>query len=225
MSTGGQPPAAGTRGGAAPGPAPVGARPVDTLRRQYAITLVLLAVGAALALLALGRPWVAATAGGGTTPQVAIELTGRQLLPAAAGAAVLLLAGAAAVPATRGIGRTVIGAVLSMAALGAIATTVSWRVGAGTSAPRAGAEALGVQTAQVVIGPWWAVAVSGCALALLAALAVCVRGRRWPALGGRYSRADKGGAGAAAGAQLTAAQVWDALDRGEDPTMVEDLTE
>jgi hypothetical protein len=59
---------------------------------------------------------------------------------------------------------------------------------------------------------WAAVSVIGGILAAAGALLVLVRGGRWPALGSAYEAPGK--KPVHAGAQ----GVWDALDRGEDPT-------
>ncbi len=193
--------------------------------REYGAALVLLAAGAALALWGLGQPWVSASAGGGEVPMVTAAVSGRSLVPAAAGLAVLLLAGVAGVVATRGLGRRVLAAALVVAALGGAALCV----GAGTGLPGSAAgqltEALAASAESVQVGSWWLAAVGGFALAALGAAGAALRGGRWPSMGGRYERGTPGGPGTRErtsvppeGAGLNSAHLWDALDRGEDPT-------
>ncbi len=57
-----------------------------------------------------------------------------------------------------------------------------------------------------------ATALGGLAVAAAGALTV-VRGKEWPGLAARYDRPSR-----PAGKPQTDAQVWDALDRGDDPT-------
>lgn len=52
------------------------------------------------------------------------------------------------------------------------------------------------------------------AAGLLAALIILVKGKDWPGFGSRYQRS----AGPAAGVEPTAKDLWESLDRGEDPT-------
>ena len=78
--------------------------------------------------------------------------------------------------------------------------------------------ALGARTdavpTSVAVSAWWLIAtVSGLALMVCGLLAL-VEGPSWPRLGARYSRPS-------AGAAPSAAATWDALDRGEDPTIAD----
>jgi hypothetical protein len=73
-----------------------------------------------------------------------------------------------------------------------------------------GAIAAGALT---VIGGWPVLtAAGGLAVAAVGALTIA-RGGRWPAMGARYERPAQRGQPAARPEQL-----WEALDRGEDPT-------
>jgi hypothetical protein len=56
-------------------------------------------------------------------------------------------------------------------------------------------------------GGWGWLCAAGGAVVAAAGVVAAVRGRRWPALGSRYERPAK-----------TGSHIWDALDRGDDPT-------
>lgn len=154
-----------------------------TPRRELAYTVLLCVVGAGLALFAASRTWaVEVVPRPAPLPPARTPQAGGPLLSALAVAA---LAGAGALPATRGRARTALGVLLVAAGVGIVAA-------AAPSLP-AGWPAL--------------CALGGGAVAAAGALAV-VRGRRWSGMGTRYERA----------APVTGSDLWDALDRGEDPT-------
>lgn len=200
-----------------------------TPAREYTATLVALAAAGATMLAGVGQVWVRAVSGGNGLPTVTAEFTGRELVPAAAGAAILILAGVAGIVATARVARTVVAAVVAIVALGGAVAVVRFGLAAReVGAARAAAE-LPVADVAVSTTGWWLLAAAGAAVAVLAAAAAAFRGRRWPTLGGRYQRAD-GSAKASVGrrpqpASLTAAAAWDALDRGEDPTANDLVTE
>lgn len=171
-------------------------------------------LGAALLFLALAQDWVRATASSAGAPAIEVVLTGQALVPAAAGAAIVLLAGAAGVVAVRDRWRTVVGIVLLLVATGAAVAIATFGFG-GPASARLTAE-LGTPATSVTTSMWWLVALGGAVLAGFAGLAVAVWGRTWPVLASRFERQS-------ARAQATptgnsAARIWDALDRGEDPT-------
>ena len=189
---------------------------VDNSRgsRQYAVTLAGLVLGAAIMLLALAQDWVRATAAAPGAPAIEVVLTGRALVPAAAGAAIVLLAGAAGVVAAHGRWRTAVGVVLLLVALGAGVAVTAHGL-ADPSQPRLTAE-LGMPATAVTRTFWWLVCLGGAVLAGLASLIVTVRGRTWPVMASRYERRSTHQQGTPNGS--SAARIWDALDRGEDPT-------
>jgi hypothetical protein len=92
-------------------------------------------------------------------------------------------------------------ALVALAGLVGIAATRSWgRVPVGVALAVAGAAAVTARRS---------VAVAGAVLLAATGAYVAVRGPRWRGLGARYD---------APAQARTDADVWDALDRGEDPT-------
>jgi len=153
------------------------------------------AAGAGLALLAVSRVWTRATvARPAPLPPAHVTHTGSALAPWLPAVALVALAGAGAVLATKGAVRRVVGALLVFGGAGLVAGAVS-RLGAvGGSAG------------------WPLVTAAGGLLVAVGGAVTVVRGRRWPGMSARYDRP------ARVGSAATDAQVWDALDRGDDPT-------
>jgi hypothetical protein len=188
---------------------------VDTkrFRRQLAVVVLACAAGAVLALVAAARPWAVELAvRPAPLPDLRTERTGGDRYPWLPALAWVGLAGAGAVLATRGTVRRLLGGLLMLAGAGVVAGAAGG-AGAGGS-------------------PVWPVLAGLGGLAVVAAGAAAVlRGSRWPAMSARYERpasspepptpepAAPGPAvadreGPAARPEL----LWDALDRGEDPT-------
>ncbi|MFS8522148.1 MAG: Trp biosynthesis-associated membrane protein [Micromonosporaceae bacterium] len=192
-------------------------------RPGLAATVLACAAGAALVLLAAGRTWAVRVADRpAPLPDARTALTGGDLvawLPSLAWAA---LAAAAALPAVRGHARRGLGGLLAVAG-------AAMAVAAGVAGVRAGSPA-----------GWPALATVGAAaVAAAGGLALTASGD-WPALGARYERRGAAppdrGATAPDGLNRTARdghggsapdggtfagrerQLWEALDRGEDPT-------
>ncbi|HEY6312700.1 MAG TPA: Trp biosynthesis-associated membrane protein [Streptosporangiaceae bacterium] len=193
------------------------------MRREFALVLLLGAVGAGLVVLAARQAWAQAifTPPRPLPPQD-ISVTGQQLVPLAGALALAGLACLAAVIATRSWARRVAGALL--AALGAGAVVAA---GAGVSAAAvlataradALAGALGGSTTsgtspggtphgiviagsagQAVItgASWQAAAICGAVAIVLAGLATVWRGPRWPVMGARF-QGGSGGMGSSQG--------------------------
>ncbi|AVT32655.1 Trp biosynthesis protein [Plantactinospora sp. BC1] len=194
-----------------PGAAPAGgARAVGRRELAYAVLLCLL--GAGLAVFAATRTWsVELTARPAPLPPGRVTRTGGDLLPWLPALALVGLAAAGAVLGTRGIGRRLVGAVLALLGVGVA-------VGAGYAGFGTGGE--------VSVG-WPLLCVLGGLLAGAAGGFTAVRGAGWPVMGARYERARPAGAGresavAAPDGRVDARRTtaaWDALDRGEDPTV------
>jgi Tryptophan-associated transmembrane protein (Trp_oprn_chp) len=161
--------------------------------RQLPYAVVACLAGAGLALFAATRTWVVDVVNRpGPLPPIRTGRTGGDLLAWLPALAVVGLAGAGALLATRAAARRAIGVLLLLVGLGVAA-------GAGYAA-----------TAHDDVRPVWPVlCVVGGAVAAAVGVAAAARGQRWPAMGGRYERA---------AARPAATSVWDALDRGEDPT-------
>ena len=83
-----------------------------TLRREYAVTLAVLAAGAILALVSAGRTWATVTVEGALRPETT-QVTGTDLTGAARALGLLGLAGVLAVVATRRWVRRIIGAAIA----------------------------------------------------------------------------------------------------------------
>ncbi|WP_245984067.1 TIGR02234 family membrane protein [Streptomyces tateyamensis] len=183
-------------------------------RRGLALMLLLTVVGAVLVLVAVGRTWARGTAAGG----LAVAASGSQISGLPGALALVGLASAVAVFAVRGAGRQLVGVLVVAAGLGAAAGAA---LGAGDSstvdALAASRLALtGTVAEQVSHTLWPYVAVLGGLLLAAAGALTLLRGRDWPAMGARYE-APTAKAAAKSGAN-TPADLWKALDRGEDPT-------
>lgn len=218
----------GGRGGQAP-------------RRQYLLSLLLGTAGAGLALLALHQSWAhVLTRAPAPLPSSAVAVSGQALVPLAGALSVAALAGIAAVIATRGVARRVIGGLLAAFAL-AIVAAVSLRLG--TGAVLAAAHSAGTSSAGSVTGsgaggpggfpggapdvsaasrvvmaafPWRWVTLLGAAAICAAGVLTAWCGPRWPGLSSRYEPPPGRAAGSAAGADSAA--MWESLTRGMDPT-------
>jgi len=176
-----------------------------TDRRELARTVVECVAGAALTLLATSRTW-RVVSGSGPVSVPAHRLTGGQILPWASPIALVGLAGAGALLAVRGRVRAVLGVLLMVAAL-PLALGGSYAATAGRA--QAG---------------WSLLCALGGLLIGHAGLTALLRGASWPALGSRYERPtappteylERGGP------SRSDVAMWDALDRGEDPTRPSD---
>lgn len=196
--------------------------------RRFAGVLLVLALASLGVLVSYGATWVVALvpvfAGSATesAPAREIALTGRDLAPLGAAMGWVGLAAIAALLATRTWGRRVTGAVVLVAGGAAGVTGVAFGLtevasgGGGTFVAAALGDESAAAATSVSISAWWVVALlSGLAMLACGMLAL-VDGPSWPRLGARYSRPDS---------QATvpsAAAAWDALDRGEDPTLVDE---
>ena len=214
------------------------------MRREFALVLLLGAVGAGLVVLAARQAWAQAifTPPRPLPPQD-ISVTGQQLVPLAGALALAGLACLAAVIATRSWARRVAGALL--AALGAGAVVAA---GAGVSAAAvlatarvdALAGALGGSTTSgtspggtphgiviagsaghaVITGAsWQAAAICGAVAIVLAGLATVWRGPRWPVMSARFDRAGQQRRGVRTADSAT---MWESLNRDLDPTAEDD---
>ena len=199
------------------------AAPAAGTGRGYRAALALLAGGGALMLLAYGRVWVTATVGEAGLPSLSVELTGRDLQPESTATALVVLAGIAALVATRRAGRLVTGIVLLVLGLVSAVRAVQFAVtDASSTAPegtvgRLVAERTGVGPVGLVVShsAWWVVALGAAMLVALAGAVVVLVRHGWPVLGGRYERA--GGTDEVRQARRPES-AWDQLDLGLDPT-------
>jgi hypothetical protein len=201
------------------------------VRREYGLTLLAGAVGAALILIAVRERWAEAvfTPPKPLSPQV-VGVSGADLVPLAGALAVAALAGLAAVIATRGVLRRAAGVLLALfgAAAGAATTTavtaanvvsvaashvaspesaaITGAAGSTTSGSAGGAAVVvtGAGHAVMTGTAWRAAVLAGALLVFLAGLATALRGTQWPVMSARYERPASRGAGAASGARDSA---------------------
>ncbi|RKE18599.1 putative membrane protein (TIGR02234 family) [Streptomyces sp. TLI_171] len=178
--------------------------------------LLLTALGAVLVLTAVGRTWAEGVATGMGGSRVPVSASGSRLTALPTGMALVAMAAAVAVFAVRGRARVLVGALTVLAGAGVIAGALIGNADtAGLHAVAAGQLALSSGRAEEITRTAWPwVALLGGVL-LAAAGALTVRfGRGWPAMGSRYDAPTRkpvsGGDGPA--------DLWKALDRGEDPT-------
>jgi uncharacterized membrane protein (TIGR02234 family) len=160
--------------------------------------------GAGLALFAATRVWAVEIEQRPGLSDLRTEQTGAGAQPWLIGLAVVALAGTGALLATRGVARRLLGAVLALTGAG---------VAAGAVLARAGID----PGAAGLAGSAWPIAcVCGGAAVVVAGVLAARHGHRWSAMSSRYERRP------AAPVTVTEASagrdLWDALDRGEDPT-------
>jgi uncharacterized membrane protein (TIGR02234 family) len=197
--------------------------PASPSRRQLGTSVLACVAGAGLALYAVTRVWsIEVTVRPGLS-DLRASTTGAAHEPWLVGLALVALAGAGALLATRGLPRRLLGALLALVGAGVAAGAVIGRSGLDPGAAGAGATV------------WPIACVVGGALVVLGGLVAARHGHRWPAMGSRYERrpappADPTGKarpaataglhndGEPAGDRVDTRAVWDALDRGVDPT-------
>ena len=181
----------------------------------YLVVLGVLLAGAVLCLVATGMSWGAAQRA--DLARTEVQVTGGDLLALGRAVALLGLAAVIAVHASRRWGRRLVGGLL--AAAGGVVAGQAYVImrdlpdqvlqhldgTAGT------ADFASVTTASD--GPL-VMAVGGLGVAV-AGSALAVFGPRWPSMGTRYERP----AGSRPASRSSERAAWDALDRGEDPTI------
>lgn len=183
-----------------------------TRARAYGLTLVLLLIGAVGLLWSASRTWIYATTDAQGLPGVEVAISGATVLPLVSGVGLLLLAGIAGVIATSKIVRVVVGLILLVASAVALEASVSFGLERQRSATEAATAVAGAVTDVSATGWWW-LAAAGATAGVVAGAMTVAFGNSWPSLGSRYQRET-----AAVAAPTTSAQMWDAMDRGEDPT-------
>jgi uncharacterized membrane protein (TIGR02234 family) len=214
-------------------------------RREYGITLVVAAAGAALILLAVRRTWARVTfVPPHPLPSQVIDVSGQDLVPLAGALALAALACLAAVIATKRLARRVAGVLLAVlggwagiAAMASVtpasatsvaaskvgspaASAASGAVGSTTSGTTSGSGDVivsGTTSHVLMSGGEWKVVVLLGALALVAAgVAVAWRGPRWAVMSSKYEASGYEAAGRQQAAD--SASMWESLSQGADPT-------
>jgi uncharacterized membrane protein (TIGR02234 family) len=182
-------------------------------------------------------------------PASRVAVSGQDLVPAAGALGLAALAGLAAVLATRGLVRRIVGGLLAVFGVAIIAsvslpvTAAQVRsaavgattaqagsvpggstVGSGTTPGAGGSGVAGLSLAshvEMAAFPWrWAVLLGGL-LVLGAGMLVAWRGTRWPVMSSRYDRPASRKPPAAA----DPASLWESLSQGLDPTDLTDRTD
>ncbi|MFY1699260.1 Trp biosynthesis-associated membrane protein [Solwaraspora sp. WMMA2101] len=195
------------------------------VRRELAGAVGACLVGAGLTWYAARQAWaVEVTVRPEPLPAVEVVRTGADVLPWLPALALVGLAGAGAVLASRGVVRRLIGALLAAVGVAVLAGAAAVLVGV-TPVARSAAE-----TASTA--PHWPVlAMAGALLSAAGGLTTVLRSGGWPAMGARYERTAPGATAPGATATRPAVDrpeasvpkstldTWAALDRGEDPTI------
>ena len=175
--------------------------------RRLAYTVLLCAAGAGLAGYAVTRTWSEIVTARPGLSSLRDTRTGADGEPWVLGLALVALAGAGALLATRGLARRLLGGLLVLVGLGVVAGAVAGRAG------------LDVGTAGGGATVWPVVCVLGGLLIVLGGLWAARSGHRWPAMGARYERRPAAQpADADVDQRVDTRAAWDALDRGDDPT-------
>ena len=195
-------------------------------RAEVGLAVLLCLLGAFVLLVAAGRSWaVVELPGTGLLPARAIGVPGSALVPGLQALGLVGLAGVVAVAATRGWGRIVVGAVLLVVGGGVLALTAGLLSDLTTAAldtavvRDAGGTSQGVSQGTVAGTGWPILAALGGLLLAAAGLLVAARGRRWAALSRRYDApATRTQTPPPASGPVAERELWEALDRGEDPT-------
>ncbi|MCU1593516.1 MAG: Trp biosynthesis associated, transrane protein Oprn/Chp [Frankiales bacterium] len=195
-------------------------------RRELRLAVLLCLVGSALVLYATTRTW--AVLEPTRLGSVAVDLSGDTLSGASQALGYVGLAAVLALAATKRLGRVVVGVLVLAAGIGIVialsrvlhaglASRALEHVSTPACTPAPGESSCG----QYVLLPpvsttvtWVWVSLVGGVLMSASGLLVAVRGPRWAALSSSYAPP----AARPAEPPVTDKGVWDALDRGEDPT-------
>jgi uncharacterized membrane protein (TIGR02234 family) len=184
-----------------------------TSRRSPALAVVACAIGGLLVLLTSGRQWAHITApsvtGGSGT---ALSVSGHDVEPSLPALGIALLALAAAIIASNGVVRRVVGVIVVLVAGATVAVAVAGRAHVSSALEHVEVGAQGI-TLHAGASGWWVLAAVGGLLALVAGVLTVFRSATWAGMGAKYDAP-----AAPKPARDPAAVAWDALDRGEDPT-------
>ncbi|HIW47038.1 MAG TPA: Trp biosynthesis-associated membrane protein [Candidatus Yaniella excrementigallinarum] len=194
-------------------------KPARGLNRS--MTVLILLLGGAIALIGSTQTWVTAT--GFEAAHIShVQLSGQEASPIITAMSLVTIAAGAALSIARNLGRWIIGivAILSAIAIGWASLSV-WTSPATAVAPKI-AETTGTtgmediaDNIDVSLLPW--LTVFGALLVLLGGIVTLIFGSRWPVgKTKKYERADQ--IAVDHDAQLDEIDTWDELSRGEDPT-------
>lgn len=182
-------------------------------RRELGAAVLLVLAGAVLLLVSTAGDWVTGVqVQPAPLPSAPVAVSGGEAAGPVRALALVVLAAVPALAATRRTGRTVVGVLLVLAGTAAGGAAVQVLVDPGGVLP-AGAEEV-TATGRPLL------AVAGAVVTAVAGAVVAARGRRWAALSQRYDAPSSGGPAPETGrtGPVEGPELWDALDRGEDPT-------
>ncbi|MEZ0112698.1 putative membrane protein (TIGR02234 family) [Catenulispora sp. EB89] len=188
-------------------------------RRELTITVLIALLGGIIAWASAGRPW--ATGLAGVAPNtLKVTASGDDLSAGVTALGLAALAGALALFATQRLARRLVGVLLIAAGVGVAVYAFGERGASHASrvlADKAAAKGYATRSMDAHMASWWTLAAVGGVLVVLAGVVAAVRGATWPGMSSRYENAATKAAARAADTG-TAKDLWDALDRGEDPT-------
>lgn len=194
-------------------------------RRELTLTVLTALLGGVLAWAAAGRTWATGTAGAAPNT-LKVAASGNDLSASVTALGLTALAGALALFATQRLWRRLVGVLLIAAGVGVAVYAFGERGSAHASrilATKAAAKGFASGSLGAHTASWWILAVVGGVLVVLAGVAALVRGAAWPGMSSRYENAAGKSAARAAADTGSSKDLWDALDRGEDPTEVAEV--
>jgi uncharacterized membrane protein (TIGR02234 family) len=175
--------------------------------------VLLCLVGAFVVLIAAGRTWASVEVPAGPLADARTDThTGTDLVPGLPALGLVGLAGVVALAATRRTGRRLVGAVLLITGGGVVAVALH---AFGSTLGETWPGQPGSAVADLTV--WPLLTAAGGVLLFSAGALTVPYGGSWPELGQRYD-APGGAPAAAAPHEPTERGLWEALDRGEDPT-------
>jgi uncharacterized membrane protein (TIGR02234 family) len=184
------------------------------MRRLGVLGAVLgVAAGGGLVLLSGSQKWAHARVRVPAGTPATLHVTGHDVAGSLPALGIALVALAAAILAASGAIRRIVGLVVVAVAattLG-VSVTAPGQVSAALEKREVGAAGIAVHA---TANGWWVPALLGALLALGGGLLTIVRGGSWGGLGAKYDAPT-----AAPRPKDPAMAAWDALDRGEDPTL------
>ncbi len=199
-----------------------------TPRRELGLAAAMCLLGSALVLVGVGRAWVVVEDGGRLTlGSLHRSVSGTAIVPGLRALGFVGLAGVLALVATRGLGRVLVGVLLAATGVTAVVLAAAHleharlflEAGRAAHACAANGGPICSHPSSVRLdvlvahgGPVWVTLLGGVVLTA-AGLLTAVRGRGWAGLSSSYEAP-----GAAPEPAVTDKGVWDALDRGDDPT-------
>ena len=164
----------------------------STARRELLTVVALTVAGAAVVLLSTSRTWAHAVVSVLNSPQApqAVNLSGRSAAPLVAALGLVALAATVALLATRGIARTVMGAVIAIVGALVVGSTALLSVAdvrtGSALRDRVSTAALHDARISVALTSWRHVGAIGGLVIAGAGLLAVARGRTWRGMGRRF---------------------------------------